>query len=342
MHKKWTVPATLLSITGMPSALSLMVVLATMLIPALVYAGNPTANFTINVVPAGSCCGALTPPPLAQAAGFTTLAANYDFSQPQYSGSSSTWLDCGGGNDTSKVWHQDNQDFNDGYPPCNLIAQVNDGGATVLQFTMPTGDAATSPHTQSMITRTRNGTSTALYPIVGYFETVWRRQDDADFGGVLFHDSWSSCTNSTACPGGNITLEEDWVEVASTFGDAGYHNWGRAGGCGSGEDCAFAFYGSNPIDVTQYTTWAGLITSDGNTFWFCTIVNGNYVGSCVTSTLTASQSSGAASQNYLMLGVYTNTGARTALGRMNVKSLRVWTCANWQVQGACHGPLVHN
>jgi hypothetical protein len=60
-----------------------------LLAPSLAYSANPTAD-------SGAPAGAL-------AAGFTTLAANYDFSQALYA-TQSNWLDCNGTND-SLPWH---------------------------------------------------------------------------------------------------------------------------------------------------------------------------------------------------------------------------------------------
>jgi hypothetical protein len=49
---------------------------AALLVPSLAYSANPSANLTVQVDPAV--------PAEAAAAGFTTLAANYDFTQPLY------------------------------------------------------------------------------------------------------------------------------------------------------------------------------------------------------------------------------------------------------------------
>ena len=70
---------------------------AALLMPSLAYAGNPSANLSVQVVPAG----VQVAPAGAQAAGYTTLAFHSDFTQPFYT-NLSNWLDCAGA--TSPQW----------------------------------------------------------------------------------------------------------------------------------------------------------------------------------------------------------------------------------------------
>src|SRR5215475_4350042 len=78
---------------------------AALLVPGLAYAGNPSADLSVQIVPAVPQV-----PAGAQAAGFTTLAANYDFSQPKYA-SQSNYLTCGvlssnAGSVTTDFWQE--------------------------------------------------------------------------------------------------------------------------------------------------------------------------------------------------------------------------------------------
>ncbi len=78
---------------------------AALLAPGLVYAADPSANLSVEIVPAGSDPAV---PAQAAAAGFTTLAANFDFvnnTMCVYDGRSpacvaasptTNWLDCTG------------------------------------------------------------------------------------------------------------------------------------------------------------------------------------------------------------------------------------------------------
>src|ERR1700755_432534 len=68
--------------------------LAALLAPQLAYGANPSANLSVQIVPSVS-----TPavPAAAAAAGFTTLAANYDFTIPGGTYSNpATYIDCKG------------------------------------------------------------------------------------------------------------------------------------------------------------------------------------------------------------------------------------------------------
>jgi hypothetical protein len=77
---------------------------AALLAPGLAYAGNPSADLSGQIVPAsGSIACGVGPnytgsiPTQASTAGFTTCAANYDFTSSQFA-NASTWLDCYGAN----------------------------------------------------------------------------------------------------------------------------------------------------------------------------------------------------------------------------------------------------
>ena len=129
--------------------------MAALLMPGLAHGANPTADLSVQIVPAGS---APAVPAAAQAAGFTTLALNADFSQPEYAGSS--WFDCGGSENTDKVWHQDDQLYNDGFPPCSDIVQVNDGGNIVLDLIYRAGQ---TPHWQALTTKSYDGNHSISY-----------------------------------------------------------------------------------------------------------------------------------------------------------------------------------
>ena len=98
---------------------------AALLTPALAYAGTPRATLPGQIVPP-------TVPAPAAAAGFTTLAANYDFSQPQYA-TQSNWLDCSDTN-SALPWHY-GPPYNtpSQLPPCNINQKTDPvTGQTVL------------------------------------------------------------------------------------------------------------------------------------------------------------------------------------------------------------------
>src|ERR1700730_16567866 len=85
---------------GVFSMIKKLFFMAALLAPGLAYGGNPSADLTGQIVPAGS--GPPVPAPAA-AAGFTTLAGNFDFSQPLYA-TQSNWLDCPTSSGNRMLW----------------------------------------------------------------------------------------------------------------------------------------------------------------------------------------------------------------------------------------------
>ena len=79
-----------------------LLLLAMMMIAAVpAFAAGPTATLQAQIVPVPA--GGPGAPAVAQAAGFTTLAANFDFSQPAYA-TQSNWMDCSQTNN-AVTWH---------------------------------------------------------------------------------------------------------------------------------------------------------------------------------------------------------------------------------------------
>src|SRR6187200_3041948 len=101
-------------------------------VPWLAYGANPTADLSVQIVPAGS---APTVPDPAQAAGFTTLSLNADFTQPFYA-TQSNWLACAGAADP-QWWIGGAQTDGAHPPPCSSVRQANDPstGQPVLNMT---------------------------------------------------------------------------------------------------------------------------------------------------------------------------------------------------------------
>src|SRR6266478_9018702 len=73
---------------------------AALLVPGLANGADPSATLPVQIVPSGSPRAI---PAGAQAAGFTTLALDADFSLPFYA-TQSNWLDCAGA--TSPQWYR--------------------------------------------------------------------------------------------------------------------------------------------------------------------------------------------------------------------------------------------
>jgi hypothetical protein len=303
---------------------------AALLVPGLAYSANPTANLTVQVAPAGS---GLAVPTEAAAAGFTTLAANFDFSQPFYA-TRSNWLDCAGTN-ASLPWHV-------GAPGVDTSA----GCTSIVQATDPlTGQPAMfMPHTTTqdsgggtggwdavqMITHWGNqadSVGTPLFPNM-YVEATYRDTSNAtgQNAGVW---NWQS---QTGVPG---AIEFDYGEIYNGgYTAAGTGNWGN--GQAGGE-----FFNSNPgnnnlapgFAPTNYHKYGGLITSDGATaIWNCLFVD-DRLQKCINPRALSAQY-----QNKYWLVISNNATPVPVPVETDlwIKSIKVWTCPNWQTQ-MCNG-----
>jgi hypothetical protein len=306
--------------------------LVALLLPGLAYAGNPTANFTINVVPAGG-----TTPPLptpAQAAGFTTLAKNWDFSQPLYS-NIANWADCGTSTNTTKDWHQ--KDWSGGVVPICDIPQVSDQGFTVIDMHWDT-NRTNYPLGAHQIIRTASIDNTTAIVNFGafYMETEFRFTPNTD--PYTYFAFWSSGNPPFAA---SEDLEYDTVEAGNTGAGMNLHNWhGGTGGCPPNNfNCINTWFLHYPadIDTAAYHKFGMLVTNDGSSVWACGYVDGVAQGACGNMNAQSTQIN---NRNYMILdtiGEDLNGGCCAAVNtHMYIKYVRVWSCANWQTQ-LCHG-----
>src|SRR5262249_10166574 len=141
----------------------------------------PSADLSVQIVPAPSTP---TIPAGAQAAGFTTLAVNYDFSQPQYA-NQSNWLGCYNGSFPSSgfQWYQVGQAPGLNYTPvpCSLIRQVGDStiNKSVLDIGWPQSSFVPGTHVNQLIqTQSQDTTSSTDFPPNVYIETMVRTNTD--------------------------------------------------------------------------------------------------------------------------------------------------------------------
>src|SRR5262249_52745468 len=81
--------------------------MAGLLLPCLAYGSEPSTDLSVNVTP--------TPPAAAAAAGFTTLALDAEFSQPQPNG----WFACKGG-PAGALWYQGVEGGDTKAAPCSV------------------------------------------------------------------------------------------------------------------------------------------------------------------------------------------------------------------------------
>ena len=176
-----------------------------LLAPVLAYAGSPSTELSVQIVPAASPIPppptSPTPPAAAQALGFTTLAFNIDFTgatTSEYNGSIfnaqnlSSWLDCAGSTSPLFQW----QDYrNPGVSICNRISIVNDGGINALNMEYQPGDVGTIADTMMQSANQSGNVASMAFPSNMYFEIKER----------LSPGTISACPSGQQC-----VTNDDW------------------------------------------------------------------------------------------------------------------------------------
>jgi hypothetical protein len=260
------------------------------------------------------------PPPGAEAAGFTTLALNSDFTQLQ----PSNWLDCFPQDDSSgATWWQGYwyENFDGGQPPCEIgnpgpttssINIVTDPvyGNQALDLTWKASYGGADQGYTEIQTLSSDGTTSngGAFPLNHYFEVIMRTDNTpsmqtfgtppagADGPMKLVGGSWMAAYEWTVA-GGNpsgatgpvveLDNHEDHGDFPNKLSMGGYFNW-NAGGC---PDCGASFIGNvSGFDPTVYNTYGFRVTSDGSTgMATCGYLNDNFMGCTNVTGLTASQ-----------------------------------------------------
>ena len=313
---------------------------AVLLMPSLAYAGNPSANLSVQVVPAAST------PPLpagAQAAGYTTLAFHSDFTSPSYS-NVANWLDCAGA--SNPTWFVDAANGTPAGPvPCGRISMTTDGGVQVMDMKFTAADAA-QVATALVTINTLGGFNKGLdFPNGGYFQATYRLANGQNTNayGLLSTGwwSWSDTGHTGLSP---AYLEKDFLETYSTgccHNDSVTHQWGSVDN--GAIDLAGFGLPEYPIDITTYHTIAMRWTQDGSaTAAMCMYIDGVFQN-CGSKAMISSQLN---QRNYPILtaGPQSTTPA-TADYDILVKDVQIWTCAGWRGPlntpgNACNGAVL--
>jgi len=310
--------------------------IAALLVPGLAYGGNPSANLTVQIVPAGSS------PPVpaeAQAAGFATLAAEYDFSKPLYA-TQSNWLDCSANND-SLPWHVGNPGIDLTPLPCNIHQKTDPvTGDTVMDFQYLTSynSLGLSGQFNTIGAQTKNngtGTVTVSFPNF-YVEASYRVGPpycgNHNAGGPNGVWSWGTVD----------TLEMDFTELWTS--DCGY---GDAAGNNHSNNTHLPGYASftKPNNLpagwvqTDYHRYGTLLTSDGvSSAKVCFFVDDILMSPCSEANFGAAQY---ASRNWLIASATNLAPPLPQNIDLYIKYIRVWDCASWAT-GQCNGSTLFN
>ena len=174
-------------------------------------------------------------PAAAAAAGFTTCAANYDFTNtsnftnngnPYNFSQINTWLDCAGA--TNPLWYYG---ASSNVAPCGDASIANDSGTNALQLTLTPSDMAAGHNLFSILTaviHSGNGTTTpatgTTFPEQYYAESKIRMvtpDSNMSGSGHLLTDFWMN-----SATGNSPYMEFDIIEQYSVTGDAGGTNEG--------------------------------------------------------------------------------------------------------------------
>jgi hypothetical protein len=327
----------------------MLFLLVVLLAPSLAYAGSPSADLSVQIVPPAPP-GIPAVPAGAKAAGFTTLAANYDFTIPfgQSGGLPTNWLGCAPHDGAVHSWYQGIYSTSQNWPCAGRFTQVTDpltgtmalqiswvgtdynpecGGSDCLNVAMMTTEDSSS-----------GGSRTTTFPNA-YFEIVYRATPTTTNSPDSPTSAFWQLQNSQYLVGFLTGLELDHIEMygANLSGEYGsaVHDW--AGGGSGGNPNQFVWHGARytlgpSYDPSKYHTYAGRLTSDGSTRTaYCVYVDGSQYG-CVGPWSMPGGANEYANRNFLIL----NTGGDNQSRQMYVQRITVWSCAQWQTQ-ICNG-----
>lgn len=287
----------------------------------------------------GSCGNV---PAAAAAAGFTTCAANYDFTTPFY-GTLSNWLDCAGA--LSPQWFLV-------YGHCSSVTVTTDQGTQVLHVNW---HPAELPGINNTVIRTQpNGSGGSdtkkgtTFPQGMYIEITLRvprgTQNACPPGqSCILTGVWEYSNTS------NAVFEWDFIE---TYGNSknGAQAHAPGGSCCANIPEPWHVSGYNP---SIYNTYGMLITTDGINADLCLVLNGKQTGGssngCASKgTLGNGTNNPGINRNYLIMtsGPQSNMNYVAATDLM-IKSIRVWECAGWRDAGVasdanhqCNGAVI--
>jgi hypothetical protein len=288
---------------------------AALLLLGFACAFSPSPGLSVQTEPAGSDRAT---PAQAQAAGFTLLAFESDFTQPFYT-KASNWLDCAGA--SKPKWFRGAWPGFSNFAPCSQIRQATDPltGTPAVEMTWLQGEDHTSNSMglfDSSEKSARRGTFFTFY----YVEVVARA---SRLSNHTYYALWS------LAPYTGIMFEFDGIELASgpNDSDAVMHNSSAID-----YEAHTIWIGTMPPNIsswdpTQYNKYAWRVTSDGHTdSYFCQWINDTETG-CTTWGATPSQIA-PGTLNTLQLAVRGARGGSNA-GELWVKSVKIYTCPSW-------------
>lgn len=333
---------------------TLLFAISALVLAYLAYAADPLLAGLRRGAPSGGGAVALPVPAGAQAAGYTTLALNSDFTQQM----ATNWLGgcpvAGSGSpitdfyadDTGHTWWL-NLWWSYSYQSCYTVQRADpDFGGLVLDMPWTVDNAYTSVGTALQTaswdyhgpTQGNYGTANS-WPIGSYYEIVARITPSSAAGTYMVLNTWGPdgiVDQSCGCQMEWDVMETDDNTLANY--DSAIHNQATGG----------VNYIVSPgtwpsMDPSQYNTYSLRVTTDGVNAEGCTYVN-NVFQHCapMPDGIRPNEVNG---RNFLVLQNacdYWNHGGTCNQGQVQhvyVKTVRIWSCASWATT-QCNGTLL--
>jgi hypothetical protein len=326
--------------------------LAAMLVPGLAFGGNPSADLSVQIRPAGS---GPTPPAGASAAGFTTLALTLDFQTNQAcigttcvaANSLANWFDKAGA--SSPMWCLGTLSLAKNV----ILKQDPVFNVPVLDLQFLQADyTRTSPAVlQTEIDTLCNGSGPAgnfTFPVMNVYAEATFRNDAISYSacppassGCFLGVFWSYAPNYaqsgpffewdfTETYGGNLSCGGP----PCLDGGIPHANGGAIINVGTG-----SFVEPHSYDKSQFNTFAWRNTSDSSgNLSECFFLNGTRLGCSLVGTYSPVP----IPNNFLIIENGPQGGPQP-VGDEHAyfKSVHIWTCATWQTTGCFTTPLTN-
>jgi hypothetical protein len=335
--------------------------LAALLVPGLAFGGNPSADLSIQIMPAGS---GPTPPAGASAAGFTTLALTLDFQTNQAcigttcvpANNLANWFDKSGA--PSPMWCLGTfsaaknvilkQDPIYNVPVLDLQFLQSDFNRTIAPFVIQT-----QIDTQC---NSAGPSGNFLFPVMNMYAEVTMRNDASGYSACPSGQScflgvfWSYAPNYTQS---GPFFEWDFIETAGgtqSCGpnpciDGGIAHPDNGATYNNGGNNTFQEPGHVAHDPTQFNTYAWRNTSDATgALSSCSFlgVNGAAV-SGIGCTGVGSYTPVPVPHNFLTIENGPQGGVAPIGDEHDyIKSVHIWTCAAWKTTECFTTPLTTN
>jgi hypothetical protein len=324
-----------------------------LLAPVLAYGASPSTDLSVQIVPAASPTPTPSPSPpspsggiacaigpnytgsvptAAQAAGFTTCAANYDFTSPAYS-NIATWLDCKGASTPQWAF---------AYGNCAHINMITDGGTQVLDLQWQPSDYGTFTSTGIQTGDPNNSSDLSqailTLPTGKYIEVVSRTpaatENNACNSGCFYGATWSWGGN-----GNPNFIEWDFIEYYYNGVNSDGAQLHPTDGASGYIDAIGEYHNVSGYDPTQYNTFGIRTVTDTNgDLIMCTYLNGSLINGGGTYPCgSGTYSPIPVGRNFLVMdmGPQGSNPNYLTTGDYYVQRVTVWECAGWAT-GECY------